>query len=57
MSIPPPPYDAQSIPFTIHLDSDDSVQEENEDNNDVNMKYAAPEEGQSSGTVDCAPTE
>jgi hypothetical protein len=56
MGIPQPPYDTPSIPFTIHLDSDDSVQEEDESNNDVNMKFPAPEEGQLSGTVDCVPT-
>ena len=57
MSIPPPPYDTPSIPFTIHLDRDHSVQEENESNNDVKMKFAAPEEGQLSGTVACDFTE
>jgi hypothetical protein len=57
MSIPPPPYDTPSIPFTIHLDRDHSVQGEDESNNDLNMKFAAPEEGQLSGTVDCVPTE
>ena len=57
MSIPPPPYDTPSIPFTIHLDRDHSVQEEDESNNDVEMKFAAPEEGQLSGPVDCDFTE
>jgi hypothetical protein len=55
MSIPPPPYDTLSIPFTIHLDRDNSVQEEDELNNDVKMKFAAPGEGQPSGTVGCGP--
>jgi len=57
MSIPPPPYDAQSIPFTIYLDHDDAVPEADEENNEVEMKFAAPEEGRPSGVIECVPTE
>jgi hypothetical protein len=56
ISLPPPPYATPSIPFTIHLDPDQSVQEEDESNNDVHLKFPAPAEGQLSGPVDCVPT-
>ena len=57
MSIPPPPYDTPSIPFTIYLDHDEAVSEQDEENNEVEMKFAAPEEGRPSGAIDCVPTE